>query len=333
MKAVQWSKVSGGIEKNITVNENAALPKKAQSLSKDSVLVKIAYASLNPVDYRLPELPVVSNLVFSKPAIPGNDFAGTVVASTRSDLEPGDRVFGLADMPFAGTMGEFLVVSDKNGCVKLPEGVSLKEAATIGVCGLTAYQCIVPLVKPGGKVFINGGSGGTGTYGIQVAKAIGCYVTTTCSGPNVELCKSLGADEVIDYRTNDVLDTLKRSGTQYDLLVDNASNPALYWNSQHFLKPDGLYVTIGGGMNLSTIYNLVLMYTLPAWLGGGQRKVKMLGAAANAEQYTQVVEWMKEGKVKAVVEKEFELKDAVEAFQSIKTGHTRGKLILKIAGE
>lgn len=95
----------------------------------------------------------------------------------------------------------------------MPDGLDPLNAATIPVAGLTAYQSIVPYVKKGDKIFVNGGSGGTGIFSLQIAKAVGCYIVTTCSTPNVELCKKLGADEVIDYRKQGVYDALEARAT------------------------------------------------------------------------------------------------------------------------
>ena len=334
MKAMQWSSASGGLEKNLKVNSNASLPKNANSLPKDSTLIKVAYTTLNPVDHKLPEMPLMGALWFSKPAIPCADFSGTVVKTTLPNLKPGDRVFGMGDPPICGGLGEYMVISGKEGVVKIPDGVTFEQASGIGICGLTAYQCIEPFAKDGGKVFINGGSGGTGTFGIQIAKAMGCRVTTTCSGANVGLCKSLGADEVIDYRTTNVVDHLKRQGTQYDFIVNNVTMPGepLYWSSEHYLKPEGKYVTIAGDLGVGPIINMLKMFCLPTWLGGSTRYAKFVMCQANEKQYEQIAEWIREGKVKTVVEKVYDLEGAGEAFAKLKTGRTRGKLVVKVAG-
>ncbi|KAK5132729.1 hypothetical protein LTR08_008695 [Meristemomyces frigidus] len=328
MRASQWTAVSGGIGKNLKLNAQAALPKKAAALPASHTLVRVAYATTNPVDAKVAEY---APFIFSKPATPGLDFSGTVVASTLPHLTPGDRVFGKTEIPAFGTLGEYIVVGAQ-ACVPVPEGVALDQAACVGVTGLTAYQCLAPFVKAGGKVLINGGSGGTGTFGIQIAKALGCHVTTTCSGANVELCKSLGADRVIDYRSEDVVATLKRSGAQYDLIVDNVfAGPELYWNCHHYLKPTGRYVTIAG--SLGTMFALMKVLLWPAVLGGGQRPVQFVTCTTNAEQYAQIGKWMQEGKVKAIVEQEFELEEAGKAYERLKSGRTRGKLVIKVAGE
>ncbi|TKA69197.1 hypothetical protein B0A55_07078 [Friedmanniomyces simplex] len=329
MRASQWTTTKGGIDKNLKLNPAAPLPKTATSLPPDHTLVRVAYSTPNPIDYKLAEyLP----FIFSKPATPCLDFSGTVVATTLAHLKPGELVFGKTEPPAFGALGEYIVVA-KAGCVPLPNGVSLKQAACVGVTGLTSYQCLAPHVKAGDKVLINGGSGGTGTFAIQIAKALGCYVTTTCSGPNVDLCKSLGADEVIDYRSNDLVATLKRSGKQYDLIYDTVfATPALYWNCQHYLKPSGQFLTIAGSPSVGSIVELLKVFCWPAWLGGGQRRLAFHTAASKAADYEAIAGMMAEGKVRAVVEREFGLERAGEAFAHLKGGRTKGKIVIEVAG-
>jgi len=148
-----------------------------------------------------------------------------------SALEPGQLVFGAAGTNFMyeGAMSEYGLASTK-AITPIPAGLSTTDAASITMAGLTAYQSILPHSKPGSRVFLNGGSGGVGTFGIQIAKAEGRHVTMTCSTANVELCNSLGTDEVIDYKMQNVLQTLKASPHKYDLVVDLVGNGQnLYW--------------------------------------------------------------------------------------------------------
>lgn len=330
MKAAAWDGNAGGIQKHIKVINSWPLPKNAKNLPKDHTLIRVSHATLNPVDYKVPELPLVGRFVFPK-GIPGLDYSGTVVESTLSHLKPGESVFGSVAPPNFSTMGEYIIAS-KEGCVPVPDGVQLKDAATLGIAGLTAYQTLAPFIKSGDKVFINGGSGGVGTFQIQIAKILGCHVTATCSGPNVELCKSLGADEVIDYRTEDVVQTLTRKGQQYDLILDNVFNGAeIYWSSHKYLKPEGRYVTIAGSAQFSTIKNILSIFLWPSALGGGQRKFQFVTCAANATQYAELAKWLAEGKMKAVIEREYDLEQAGEAYERLKTGRTRGKLVVKVA--
>ena len=332
MKAAIWKGNAGGMHKNLSINASAPLPKNAKSLPKDHTLVKVSYASINPVDYKLPELPLMGGIAFSS-GTPGLDFAGTIVESTLAHLKPGEPVFGKTEPPAFGSVAEYLVVG-KQGCCPIPNGVKLEDAATVGVCGLTALQTLAPFLKDkpaGAKVFLNGGSGGVGTYQIQIAKAMGCHVTTTCSGANVDLCKSLGAEEVIDYRTTDVVAHLSRQGTQYDHIVDNVFNSAdLYWSCHKYLKPGCQYVTIAGSAEFATVRNILSIFLWPGFLGGGQRKFGFVMANSDVLQYEQIAKWMKEGKVKPVIEQVFGMEDVGKAYERLKTGRTRGKLVIKV---
>lgn len=182
MRAWQWSACSTTLEDAIQLNESAPLPTAKHSLGPGESLIQVHAAALNPVDYKLAELPVVGRMAIPKPTTPGLDFAGRVVqAGPDCNVRIGQMVFGkLEPKQQFGTLGEFIIGS-KAGTVPIPEGVSAEKAATLGVCGLVTYQCIAPNVKKGHRILINGGSGGTGTFAIQIAKSLGCHVTTTCS--------------------------------------------------------------------------------------------------------------------------------------------------------
>lgn len=184
-------------------------------------------------------------------------------------------------------------------------------------------------------MLINGGSGGTGTFGIQIAKCLGASeVTVVCSGGNAEMCKELGADHVIDYRTQDVIAELKRSGRQYDVVVDNVfASAQLYWACGAFLKPEGPFITIAGTPSVSSVVSIMSAMLWPTMLGGGTRQFKFVTNNGNAEMFVKIAGWMAEGKVKAIVEREYELEEAGAAFERLKTGHVRGKLVVKVAAE
>jgi NADPH:quinone reductase-like Zn-dependent oxidoreductase len=162
-------------------------------------------------------------------------------------------------------------------------------------------------------------------------------VTTTCSGANVQLCKDLGADEVIDYRSVDLITDLKNNHSnkddQFDLLVDNVDTPALYWNSEAYLKPEGRYIAIAGTISLKATLSLLQILYLPSWLGGGKRKSQFLLRKSDVGEYAKLAELMREGKVKAVIEKVYPLEDAGEAFAKLKSGRTKGKLVVEVGGE
>ena len=340
MKAWQFSQTTGGIEKNLKLNNSASLPPKANSLAADQVLVKVLSASLNPVDHKFAETPVLGSLIIKKPSSPAIDFAGRVVASgpnskkvSTEDLKSDQLVFGRLESPTQfGTLAEYTIVP-RSGCVPLTEGVSVDDAACIGTAALTAYQCIVPNIKSGDRVFINGGSGGVGSFGIQIAKVKGCYVVTSCSGVNVELCKSLGADEVIDYKSKDVVAELKKL-PKLDLVVDNVGTPSqMYWQAHNFTKAGTKYVQVGGGLSLGEIYELLSRMMWPRFLGGGQRPFEFLGLANNYDQFQEIAGWMAQGKVKALIDEVYGMEDKgpVKAFERLRTGRAKGKIVVRVA--
>lgn len=197
------------------------------------------------------------------------------------------------EIPKFGTLAEFAVVEGAENVCQIPDGVSMEDASTIAVAGQMAMQCLEPYVSKGSKVVVNGASGGTGTYGIQLAKILGCHVTAICSGRNAELCKRLGADEIIDYTTADVLKELQRSGTGYDLIVDNITvGGQLYSSSHTFLKETGRYATIAAGPDMSTIVGLLKMKAQPSCLGGGQRRAVLVGRKSSCEEFIKLAGWI-----------------------------------------
>ena len=340
MKAWQFSQTTGGLEKNLKLNNAVSLPPNAKSLGPDQVLVQVLSATLNPVDYKFAQIPVVGSLIIKRPASPALDYSGRVVACgpnskkvSSEDLKPGQLVFGKLDGPTQyGTLAEY-TIGPRSGCVPLPQGVSVDDAACIGSAALTAYQCLVPHVKPGDKVFINGGSGGVGSFGIQIAKIKGCHVTTSCSSANVDLCKSLGADQVIDYKSKDVVTELKKM-QNFDLVVDNVGTPAdLYWQAHKFTKAGTKYVQVGAAMSPGGIYDLLTRMVWPGFLGGGKRPFEFLGLSNNYDQMKEMGGWMADGKMKALIDEVYGMEDKgpVRAYEKLKTGRVKGKLVVRIA--
>ncbi|KAL8916069.1 MAG: hypothetical protein Q9208_008723 [Pyrenodesmia sp. 3 TL-2023] len=331
MRAWQYSRTSGGLEKNLSINPSAPLP----TGKPDQHLVKVLAAALNPVDYKPAEIPGVARFAITKPATPGIDFAGTLVQPAEgSSLKPGQLVFGSCGTSVlaGGALREFSVSKPESTCA-IPDGVDPVDAATIGVAGLTAYQSIVPHAKSGDKVFINGGSGGTGVFGIQIAKAVGCHVTTTCSTANVEFCRTLGADRVIDYKQETVLDVLlKADGPKFDHAVDNVgSDEQLPLQCHRFLRPGALFVIVGGEASLKSVTQALKRTFLPGFLGGVKGNVQMFWPEHKVQDLQQIAEWMQAGKVKAVIDLKFPFEQAVEAFGKLKTGRARGKIVIDMA--
>ncbi|KAI0853538.1 reticulon-4-interacting protein 1, mitochondrial precursor [Daldinia vernicosa] len=331
MRAWVYTSTRGGIEKNLQLISDAPLPFHPP-LPQDAILVKVHYSTLNPADYKFPELGPFMRALIPTPASPGMDFSGVVAQvghAITTSYRVGDKVFGRIAPPSKhGSLGEY-VLAQPSGCAAVPSGVPLQDASTIGTAAQTAYQCIAPHVKPGDKVFVNGGSGGTGTFGIQIAKALGCHVTATCSGRNVELCRSLGADEVIDYTAENVSEALKAKGQVYQLVVDNVGTPAdLHRAADQFLLPDGIFVQIGGEFTVSNFATLLSRGFLPSFLGGGKRKWQYLVTNNSHADLEQIARWMSEGKVKAVIDEVFPYEDVPKAFEKLRTGRARGKIVI-----
>lgn len=335
MRAWQYSSIATTIENAIKLKE-LSLPLPPSGLGGDSILVKVYAASLNPADYKFPELPgFIARRIIPVPATPLVDFSGTVAAvgAQVSNFRVGQRVFGRMAPTSWGALGEYVAVSSKDAIVvELPERVSFEAGSGLGVAAQTSYQCIAPYVQAGDKVFVNGGSGGTGVFGIQIAKALGCHVTTSCSGRNADFCRSLGADEVIDYTKDDVSAVLRSKGPVFSLVFDTiGSSPAdLYTAADAYLKPTGRFMQIGAAMSLAGIRSVMRRLLLPSILGGGKRKIKLATTKNTPGELDLLVRWVAEGKVKVPLDEVFPFDKAPDAFAKLRTGRARGKIVVKI---
>ena len=260
MRAQYFTSTSPTLEANLRLILDSPLPPKANSLSQNQALVRVLATTINPADYKFPSFPIVGKFLVPRPSAPGIDFAGRVehTETLNRTLQQGALVFGrLAKPQQHGTLGEFVIASSDE-VVPLPEGASIEDAACVGTAGLVAYQTIVPHVKQGDNVFINGGSGGTGMFGIQVAKQMGCWVATTASSLNTDMCKQLGADEVIDYRKGRVVEELKKTGRKFQLVVDNVGlDPTLWSSVEHYTSPGASFVQVGLPISLSGLAGLI----------------------------------------------------------------------------
>lgn len=342
MKAWRFHEASGGVEKHMRL-EDIPMPLHSETLVPDSTLIKVLTVCLNPVDIKFAETPYIGHQMHPMPAIPGLDGVGRVIDTADRSLRVGQLVmFRITEKQSKGALAEYVVVP-REGCAALPEGVSAAQGATVGTCGVTAVQAIVPYVEaaiaaghPQPRVFINGGSGGTGTFQIQVAKAMGCHVVTSCSTPNVELCKSLGADVVVDYNVNPAQRALsemvqKDEAQMFDLLVDNVDLPwKLYKAAHQYLKPTGTYVQIGGDITWQSIKELAMIKLLPVALGGGRRRWTFLAMHTSREDAETVLAWMAQGKITIPIEDVIAFHDAPAAYRRLKEGRTRGKILVQL---
>ncbi|CAJ0555445.1 Ff.00g055100.m01.CDS01 [Fusarium sp. VM40] len=333
MKAWQFSEVSITLEESLVLARDAEMPNSA-TLGPTQMIVQVLWAALNPVDYKLPESGLIGRLMIPRPAVPGLDFCGRVYAK-HADIdtfEQGQIIFGgLARPSRFGTLGEYALVSTTE-CAPLPRGVKPEHAAAIGTAATTAYQSIpASIVKPGARVFINGGSGGVGTWAVQFAKARGAYVVTTCSTKNVDRCSLLGADEVLDYTNIDLVDHLKSLSNPFDILVDNVGNDTnLYRERDALLNPNGMFVQVGVGksVSLNTVVSTgskQLRQYMP-----GQKSYYFVNQENKAEYFKQIGLWMAEGKVRAFIDTRFSYDQVPDAFRELRRGHTADKLVIRV---
>jgi len=206
--------VSSGLENSMHLSTSVPVP----SISDTQLLIEVHSTAFNPADYKIVEVLLLSRAELPSQCILGMKFAGEVAAigSKLAGFSLGEWVFGtLCEIQRRGNLAMFIVV-EHNMLVKMPHHMELVQFAGVGAVGLTAYQAIVLHVEKGSRdrVFVNGGSGGMGVFSIQIAKALGCYVTATCSTTNVGFCKCLVADEVLNYKEVEV-DNVGSSADSY----------------------------------------------------------------------------------------------------------------------
>ena len=298
-------------------------------LVDDGVLVRVRASSVNRADWYgltgTPYLarPMMGGLRRPKSALFGGDFAGIVEAVGRdvTDLQPGDEVFGGR----TGAFAEYVCV--RNGVARKPANLSFEEAAAVPVAALTALQGLRDRgrLQPGQHVLVNGASGGVGTFAVQIAKALGAEVTAVCSTRNVELVRSLGADQVVDYTRED----FTRSGRRYDLLLDVAGSKP--WSAcRRVLQPNATLVIVGapkGSRLLGPLGHIARMRL--ASLSGSQKAVFFI-ADFNRPDMAALRELVESGKVKPVVEKRYELSELADALRYMGEGHVQGKLVVSV---
>ncbi|KAJ5794609.1 hypothetical protein N7457_001208 [Penicillium paradoxum] len=327
MKAWLYSDATGGLEKNMYLDLSAPAPPAPQG---NEVLVRVLSAALNPVDHKFPEAGMAARMLIGTPASPGTDLCGRVVATgpLAKHFKEGQLVFG--GYPRAvqrGSLAEYLTIA-ADRIATVPSGVAVDHAAAVSLAGLTAYQSLEGYVKAGEKVLINGGSGGVGIFAIQIAKQMGCHVTTTCSTRNMELCYRLGADEVVDYTVEpDLVAKMRQRGVVFDCILDLVGLPStLYYQCHRFLKADGAFLQVG----VPDMMTVVGRFMWPSFLGGGQRKFVMVIVKNDPRQLAQLGDWLSDGTIQVQLDSVFEFEDAVKAFEKLRLGRARGKIVVHV---
>ncbi|KWU41785.1 NAD(P)-binding protein [Rhodotorula sp. JG-1b] len=316
------------------------------------VLVKVHAVALNPVNWKMIETWPV-NLLQKVPGVPESDVAGTVVDGDLdgTGLQIGDSVFGLVPAEYTGKTGqgclaEYVTVA-KELLIKKPDNLSFQQAATLPLATFTALNSLVATggLKHGAnqRVLINGGSGGVGVYAVQIARAYGAHVVTTCSSASRDLVQSLGADEILDYKERPLVEQLKEkySSDPFDIIFDTATGDAeLYHQSPHYLKKKGIFVDVVGPqhhlighgyLGLVRALGDVLNRTVrPTLLGGTPRKYKFVLMKPTRSELQEMADLAREGKLNPVVDKVFQFEDALEAYARQKSGRSKGKVVVSL---
>lgn len=303
------------------------------------VLVKVQAAGLNQLDEKIRLGEFKQILPYKFPLVLGNDVAGTVlsVGAAVRRFKPGDEVYARPRKDRIGTFAERIAVAEEDLALK-PASATMEEAGSLPLVALTAWQALVEQgnVQPGQKVLIHAGAGGVGSIAIQLAKHLGATVATTASSSNEGFVRSLGADIVIDYRTEDFEQLL--SG--YDLVLDSLGGETLQ-KSLRILKPGGKAIGISGPPDpefaRTAGLNPVLRLAITGLSSRIRRQARKLGVSyeflfmrASGDQLRQISALVDAGVLRPVVGKVFAFGQAPEALQSLAAGGFRGKAVLAL---
>src|SRR5438270_1605217 len=308
-------------------------------LRDDDVLVRVHASAVNLLDSKLRDGEFKLILPYRPPFVLGHDVAGMVVrVGPKVDrFKVGDEVYARPRDHRVGTFAEFIAINENDVALK-PKNISMEEAASIPLVGLTSWQALVEVgkVKAGQKVFIQAGSGGVGTFAIQLAKHLGATVATTTSTRNVELVKSLGADVVIDYKTQDFEKVL----SDYDLVL-NSQDPKTLQKSLRVLKPGGLLISISGPPDPTFAkdfgLNMFLKLVMRLLSRSVRKKANSLGVRysflfmrAHGQQLSEITSLIESGVVRPIVEKVFPFEKTGDALAYVETGRSRGKVFIRV---
>jgi NADPH:quinone reductase-like Zn-dependent oxidoreductase len=328
------AKQLGGILMKAIVNTQYGSPdvlqlKKVEkpAPSDHEVLVKVLAASVNAADWHLlrgkPFLVRLMGFGLLKPkhTILGSDIAGRVEAVGRNvkQFQPGDEVFG----NIRGGFAEYACASE-DALVLKPANVTFEEAAAVPVAAVTALQGLRDKgqIQPGQKVLIHGAGGGVGTFAVQIANSFGACVTSVCSTRNVDMVRSLGADQVIDYTQEDIT----KNGQRYDLILAVNGYHSIF-DYKRALNPEGTYV-MSGGSNAQMFQAMLI----GPWISRtGSKKMGFLGVAkVNQEDLVFMKELLEAGKVVPVIDRRYPLRETAEAIRYLEEGHAQGKVVITV---
>jgi NADPH:quinone reductase-like Zn-dependent oxidoreductase len=315
----------------------ADIPRPA--IKPDELLVRVHAAGLNPIDTMIPKGSFKPILRFQLPATLGSDLAGVVVetGSQVTRFKVGDAVFASVFDLGNGSLAEFAAVPESAAALK-PANLDFVQAASVPMVGLTAWQALKERarVKPGQKVFIPAGSGGIGTFAIQLAKHLGAKVGTTTSTGNIELVRSLGADEIVDYKKHEFEAVLN----DYDVVLGTVRGDAIQ-KSLQILKTESSVVSLVGPPDAAFArargMNVLMKFVFGLLSGKIIRQAKKRGAAysflfvhPDGGQLGEIGELLKAGKIRPVIDRIFPFDQAKDALAYLEKGRARGKVVVQM---
>jgi NADPH:quinone reductase-like Zn-dependent oxidoreductase len=295
----------------------------------NEVLVKVQAASVNALDWRLMRAdPFLARLYsgFLKPknTVLGADIAGRVesVGKNVKQFQPGDEVFGDIFRCGLGGFAEYACASE-NAMVLKPVGIPCEEAAAVPVAAVTALQGLRDKghLQPGQRVLINGASGGVGTFAVQIAKSFGAEVTGVCSTGNLDMVRSIGADQVIDYTQED----FTKNGQHYDLILA-ANGYHSISDYKRALSHKGIYVMSGGSE--AQMFQALFLGPLISMMGS--KKISNLRMVSNQKDLFFMKELIEAGKVKPVIDRRYPLSEVAQAIRYLEEGHAKGKVVITV---
>lgn len=309
------------------------------TLKPDELLVQVHAVGLNPIDNMIPTGMFKPILHFRLPATLGSDLAGVVieVGSNVTRFKPGDAVFtNIFDLG-TGAIAEFAAVPEHLAVLK-PANLDFVQAASIPMVGLTSWQALKERanLRAGQKVFIPAGSGGVGTFAIQLAKHLGATVGTTTSTGNVERVRSLGADEVVDYRKQEFEKVLR----DYDAVLGTVRGDVIE-KSIGILKPHGTIISLIGPLDAAFARARRLNFVLTFVFGLMSRKIMRLAKKQNltysflfarpdGDQLGEIAKLLETQRIRPVIDKVFPFEQAKDALAYLAQGHAKGKVVIKM---
>jgi NADPH:quinone reductase-like Zn-dependent oxidoreductase len=312
----------------------------APTVNDNDVLVQVHSAGVNQLDSLIRNGDFKLFLPYKPPFVNGHDVAGVVTktGSKVSKFKVGDEVYARPSDYNAGTFAEQISIHEKDVALK-PKNISMEEAASIPLVGLTAWQALVEIanLRKGQKVFIQAGSGGVGTFAIQLAKHLGATVATTTSAGNIDLVKSLGANVVIDYKSEDFETKLK----DYDVVLHTNKDKKILEKSLRILKPGGQLISLTGpptpefAKQLGLAWHLKFITKLLS--SGANKYAKKLNVnftflfmRAEGNQLSQITKLIESGIIKPVIDKVFPFEQTNDAMAYVEAGRAKGKVVVKV---